>query len=143
MAVNQVNDSEIGRKYAKEIARAQPNKYIAKHRPHAGRQPPINVPLPGTVAEEREARHRKTVEERQDQIYDTAFGLIKIAAKKGDIRGAASCLAQATAITGQMKINSPDNPNEIESDGYIEAVRATAKNDWKDARAISLEATEP
>jgi hypothetical protein len=35
-----------------------------------------------------------------------------------------------------------DDTNETESDGYIEAVRVAAKNDWKDARPVSMETTE-
>ena len=41
-----------------------------------------------------------------------------------------------------MGKTTPDE-TDTESDGYIEAVRATAKNDWKEARAVQVATTEP
>lgn len=138
-----MTNKAIAAKYAKQISRSQAERKVSQHKKHIGKRPKQEAPpVPGTLPAIKEERHRKSVEDRQDEIYQMAFDLIKKAASKGDIRGAASCLAQATAITGQMAASNPGDPHETESDGYIEAVRATAKDDWKDARAISVEASE-
>jgi len=119
--------AQIGRKYAKQISRADSHRYVSEHAKHVGKLPAHRQPIPGTVAEEREVRHRKTVEERQDQIYDTAFDLIKQAAEKGDIRGAASCLAQAANVTAQMKGSEPDKNNAPKESAFWKAYGERAK----------------
>jgi hypothetical protein len=134
-----MSDADIGKKWRKAIPldREHPGKRVKEHRSCLANRQPIE---PETVSELKEAAHRKelagavtteikhekTVAERQNQIYDMAFGLVKIAAKKGDLRAAASCLGQAVAITGQMKGSEPSDQNKGASAiiAYVESEKA-------------------
>jgi hypothetical protein len=53
------------------------------------------------------------------------------------------CIAPQVKIIEVMAKISPDAGNDVESDGMIEALKATAKDDWKDARAVHLATTQP
>jgi hypothetical protein len=119
------NDARVGRKWQKaaKLNLKRPANDIKRHRVCVASREPVK---PESLSEIKEARHRKelagevkaeikhekTVAERQNQIYDMAFGLVKIAAKRGDLRAAAGCLGQAVAITGQMKVVDPGTPTQ-------------------------------
>ena len=102
------------------------------------------APNPGTLTDIKQERHRLSVDERIDEMYDLAIDMVKAAKKTGDYKTAAICLKEANSATALMgKAAGGPEKDEIESDGYIEAVRATAKHDWKDARAVQVETTKP
>jgi hypothetical protein len=121
----------IGRKYAKQIARAKPYNYVADHanKGHAGKTPggPTGAD-PGTVTAIKEERHRKTVEEKIEELYGLALAGCKLAIKKPepDIRGLASCIAQGIAATALMgKGESPDaNKGASAIIAYVESEKA-------------------
>ncbi len=137
----------IARKYDKQINRKQAWRDVSKHaRLGIGKQhnktPPPN---PGTWSDIKEERHKVAVEDRINEIYERCKNLSVLAEGKAetsrDFQAAASCLDPAIRALGLMGKITP-NETETESDGYIEAVRVTAKNDWKDARPVSMETTE-
>jgi hypothetical protein len=73
-----------------------------------------------------------------------AIGEIKDPVIPPDLRSFGSCMAPITKVFDCMTRKSENtNRNETESDGLIDALKATAKNDWKDARPVSLETSEP
>lgn len=139
----------IGRKYQKQISRSVPGKHIRKHKnfghhlervaPHAD---------PGTLTAIKEERHRKTIEERIDELYDLALAGSQLAIKKPkpDIRGLAACVAQGIAATALLckplvpgtKINIQNN---ITSDPFermkiYEKYFADMENDTKRASSF-------
>jgi hypothetical protein len=152
-----MSSRQIGIKYKKQIARSRPDAMVGKHKRFCkiGQDPAwVKPPNPGTVTAIKEERHRKTVEERIDLVFEMAMMGAKLSlyedkadpvTKKAkvredrDIRGLAACLAQANASTVLMGKSTDPGNTETESDGYIEAVRATAKNDWQNSRSVHLE----
>ena len=86
---------------------------------------------------------RKVWDDAQEAI-DYALGR-KAKPSKGELNLAVfgQCIAPQVKIIEVLAKVSPDSGKEIESDGMIEALKVTAKDDWKDTRPISLEATEP
>jgi hypothetical protein len=72
-----------------------------------------HVKKPILAAKEAEViKHGKTLEERIDEIYNTSFGLIKLAVSQGDPRAGASCLAQSVAVTSLLtRIEGKDTTN--------------------------------
>lgn len=109
-----------------------------KNMGHVGKEP--KPPNEGTVTAMKAERHRKSVDERIDELYKLSLAGCKIALDGKDTRGLASCIAQGIAATELM--GKPDSRFEQESDGYLEAVKATAKNDWKDARPVQVASPE-
>lgn len=137
--------SVVARKYAAQINRSRADSAVSRHKNlgHIGKEPADKqMPNPGTVAAIKEEQHRRTVEERIDLVFEEALEMARLAKAKEDYRTAATCLREATASTALMGKSSGSEKEETESDGYIEAVRATAKNDWKEARAVQMEATK-
>ena len=139
----------IGRKYDKQINRKQAWREVSKHAHmgHVGKYPErMQPPNPGTFTDIIETRHKIAVEDRINEIYERCKSLSELAEGKAetsrDFQAAASCLDPAIRALGLMGKTTPDE-TETESDGYIEAVRATAKNDWKEARAVQVATTEP
>ena len=104
-----------------------------------GRLPPDPQSMTGQKVE----RHRKSVDERIDEIYKCGMAIFALGFEGRDLHGAAKGLAEARAATALMGKPGSTEKDESESDGYIEAVRATARHDWKDARPVQMEATEP
>ena len=106
----------IGKKYKKQIARGKPQDYICKHRRLGHHLERVAPPAdPGTMTAIKEERHRKTVEERIDELYALSLAGSKLAIKKGepDIRGLAACIAQgiaATALMGKATEKDDDTP---------------------------------
>ena len=139
----------IARKYDKQINRKQAWREVSKHAHmgHVGKRPAADAPPnPGTWSDIKEERHKVAVEDRINEIYERCKSLSEKAEKKAetsrDFQAAANCLEPAIRALGLMGKTMLDDTNETESDGYIEAVRVTAKNDWKDACPVSMEATE-
>ncbi len=109
------NDTAIGRKWAKEIARSQPRHHVNKHRPHVGKEPKGREVLnPGVVAAKVEEKHRKTVDERIDEMYNLSLAGCSLAIKKPepDLRGLATCIAQGIAATALMGKSSDPNQDK-------------------------------
>ena len=100
-------------------------------------------PDPQSMTGQKVARHRKSVDERIDELYLLSLKGCKMAVDEQNVRGLAACIAQGIAATALMGKATSCERDESESDGYIEAVRATARHDWKDARPVQMEATEP
>lgn len=63
--------------------------------------------------------------------------------KARDFKDAMGCWDNAVKSMEVLAKVSPDGNKETESDGMIEALKATAKDDWKDTRVVSLATTEP
>ena len=82
--------------------RADPGKYVRRHvdRGHVGKEP--GNPAPGTLPAIKAERHRKSVDERIDAIFDEAMEMAKLAKADRDYRTAASCLREATSATALM-----------------------------------------
>ena len=53
------------------------------------------------------------------------------------------CIAPRTKIIEILARVAPNESNEPESDGFIEALKANANNDWKETRPIQVASTEP
>ena len=86
------------------------------------------------------------------EVYDLSIKAAKIAIGdensknndvKPDLRSFGSCISGATKVIEVLARISPNENNETESDGYIDAVRANANNDWKEARPVQVATTEP
>ena len=92
-----------------------------------------------------ELKNALTTESILQEIYDfckkQAEEAAKLAATSRDREAASRCFLPVTNILSKM--TQPRNErNESESDGYIEAIRATAENDWKDARPVQMGTSE-
>ena len=100
--------------------RADPGKYVRRHvdRGHVGKEPGGRLPPdPQSMTGQKVARHRKSVDERIDELYQLALDGCKMAAKEKKARDLAACIAQgiaATALMGQGK------PAEKSSSGLAE-----------------------
>ena len=146
----------VGQKYKKQLMRADPGKYVRRHvdRWHVGKEPEGRLPPdPQSMTGQKVERHRKSVDERIDEIYQMTVeaGRHCMYDDEGkllprgscDVHGFAKCMAEARAATALMGKPGSTEKDESESDGYIEAVRATARHDWKEARPVQVEATKP
>jgi len=139
----------IARKYDKQINRKQAWREISKHAHmgHVGKYPErMQPPNPGTFTDIIEKRHKIAVEDRINEIYERCKSLSEKAEEKAetsrDYQAAANCLEPAIRALGLMGKTMLDDTNETESDGYIEAVRVTAKNDWKETRVVQESRSE-
>lgn len=82
---------------------------------HVGKEPkPVNE---GTTSAIKAERHRKSVDERIDELYQLALDGCELARKgeKPDIRGLASCIAQGIAATELMGKPDGNDTEKIES----------------------------
>ena len=88
----------------------------------------------------------------QEDVYNLSIRAAKIAlgdeisdndAVKPDIRSFGSCLGPAAKVVEVLAKVSPDGNKDVEPDGMIEALKATANDDWKDARPVQVETIEP
>jgi hypothetical protein len=52
------------------------------------------------------------------------------------------CIAPQVKIIEVLAKISPDSNKDVESDGMIEALKATAKDDWKDSCPVQMATTE-
>lgn len=112
--------SVVARKYAAQINRSRADSAVSKHKNlgHIGKEPADKQrPVPGTVSAVKEERHRKSVEDRIDELYKLSLAGCKMAVDEQNVRGLAACIAQgiaATALMGQGK------PAEKSSSGLAE-----------------------
>ena len=137
--------SVVARKYAKQINRSRADSAVSRHKNlgHVGKEPADKqMPNPGTVSAIKEERHRKSVEDRIDELYKLSLAGCKMAVDEQNVRGLAACIAQGIAATALMGKPGSTEKDETESDGYIEAVRATARHDWKEARTVQVETSK-
>jgi hypothetical protein len=88
----------------------------------------------------------------QEEVYNLSIRAAKIAlgdevseneAVKPDIRSFGSCLGPAAKVVEVLAKVAPNNPDGTESDDYLNAVRETAKSDWKDTRPVQVATAEP
>jgi hypothetical protein len=88
------------------------------------------------------ACQQKVWDDAQEAI-DYALGR-KAKPKTGELNLAAfgQCIAPQVKIIEVLAKISPDAGKDVESDGMIEALKATAKDDWKDARPVQMATTE-
>lgn len=108
----------IARKYAKYIGRARPDHYVRHHKNmgHVGKEPkPVNE---GTVTAMKAEQHRKSVDERIDELYKLALDGCEMAKNSKDTRGLASCIAQGIAATELM--GRPEDASEKSKSGLAE-----------------------
>jgi hypothetical protein len=105
----------IGRKYAKQINRAKPYNYVSAHAKcgNVGNEPggPTGAD-PGTVTAIKEERHRKSVDERIDELYKLSLAGCKLALDEKRARDLASCIAQGIAATALMSKANPDKEDD-------------------------------
>jgi hypothetical protein len=119
----------IGRKYAKQINRAKPYNYVSAHARcgNVGKTPggPSGAD-PGTVTAIKEERHRKSVDERIDELYKLSLAGCKLALDEKRARDLAACIAQGIAATALMgKGESPDaNKGASAIIAYVESEKA-------------------
>ena len=86
----------------------------------------------------------------QKEVYDLSIKAARIAIGdepsdlvKPDLRSFGSCLSGAAKIVEVLAKIAPNDQSETESDGFIEAVKANANNDWKETRALQVASIEP
>ena len=72
-------------------------------------------PVPGTVSAVKEERHRKSVEDRIDELYKLSLAGCKMSLEQQRARDLAACIAQgiaATALMGKATDNAPSEQKE-------------------------------
>lgn len=74
---------------------------------------------PGTLTGQKAERHRLSVDERIDEMYDLAIDMVKAAKKTGDYKTAAICLKEANSATALMG-KASDGTGEKASSGLAE-----------------------
>jgi hypothetical protein len=85
----------------------------------------------------------------QQKVWDDAQEAIDIslgrkkAPESANLAVFGQCIAPQVKIIEVLAKISPDAGKDVESDGMIEALKATAKDDWKDTRPVQMAATEP
>jgi hypothetical protein len=86
------------------------------------------------------------------EIYDMSIRAAKIAIGdeksknkevKPDLRSFGSCISGAAKVVEVLAKVSPNEGNDTESDGFEEALKAKAKDVWKEARPVQMATTEP
>lgn len=80
-------------------------------------------------------------------LIDTALSQLKaILPKTNYSKGMNEWTSSAERLMNLRREEEPDDHNDTEDDGYLEAVRSTASEDWADAKkeacSIPVEATE-
>jgi hypothetical protein len=98
----------VARKYVKHFSSLHTaTRHIIKHKKegHIGKRPPTEQSTgPGTLTDIKAARHRQSIEERIDELYELSLAGSKLALTKAnpDLRGLAACIAQGVAVTELM-----------------------------------------
>lgn len=93
-----------------------------------------------------EVNHGKKLVDRIEEIFGMAYAGYEKYMRGDDAnsgRTAAAFLTIAKDLT--IKLTPPpqlNEPTETESDGFIEALKVTAKDDWKEARTVQMAATK-
>jgi hypothetical protein len=116
---------------------------IAKHAKAGHGMKPVIAQAGRTKAVKEGLELVKCAKEIYDDCKDNAAKAKEKAESSRDFRDASGCWDAATRALSVLKVGSPNDHDETESDGYIDAMRANANNDWKEARAIQVAATEP
>lgn len=80
-------------------------------------------------------------------LIDTALSQLKaILPKTNYSKGMNEWTSSAERLMNLRREEEPDNQNDTEDDGYLDAVRSTAREDWADAKkeacSIPVEASE-
>ena len=85
----------------------------------------------------------------QKEVYDLSIKAARIAIGdepselvKPDLRSFGSCLSGAAKIVEVLAKIAPNDQSETESDGFEEALKAKAKDVWKEARPVQVATTE-
>ena len=83
--------------------------------------------------------------EKRLNLIDAALTQLKIILPKTNYsKGMNEWTSAAEKLMNLRREEEPIDPNETESDDYLDAVKATAKDDWKEeACAFQMEASEP
>lgn len=86
----------------------------------------------------------------QKEVYDLSIKAAKLAMGdevsdhvKPDLRSFGSCISGATKVIEICVKVAPNDSSETESDGFEEALKAKAKDVWKEARPVQVATTEP
>lgn len=87
-------------------------------------------------------RCAKEIYDRSIKAMDMALGDIPTPAT-ANLSVVGACASPAVKMMEVLAKVSPNDNNETESDGYIDAVRANANNDWKEARDVQMASTKP
>ena len=85
----------------------------------------------------------------QKEVYDLSIKAARIAIGdepselvKPDLRSFGSCISGAAKIVEVLAKIAPNDQSETESDGFEEALKAKAKDVWKEARPVQVATTE-
>ena len=111
----------VGQKYKKQLMRADPGKYVRRHvdRGHVGKEPEGRLPPdPQSMTGQKVERHRKSVDERIDEIYKCGMAIFDLGFEGRDLHGAAKGLAEARAATALM--GKPSDSEDKPSSGLAE-----------------------
>ena len=106
--------------------RADPGKYVRRHvdRGHVGKEPEGRLPPdPQSMTGQKVERHRKSVDERIDEIYKCGMAIFALGFEGRDLHGAAKGLAEARAATALM--GKPTEGNQLQQTINIDFSRLT------------------
>ena len=95
-----------------------------------------------TVGAKEQLDLMKCAKEIYEDCKDNAAKAKGKAESSRDYRDASGCWDAATRALGVLKVGSPSDHDETESDGFEEALKAKAKDVWKEARPVQMATTE-
>lgn len=111
---------KIAKQYGFSVTAVQHHK-----KPENGK--PSHIKKPIQAAKDAEVIEQgKDLQERIDEIYNTAFGLVKMAVGQGDSRAAGYNLSQAISVTRLLYEKDGSDKLQLEIDAIKEML---AKND--------------
>jgi hypothetical protein len=102
-----------------------------------------------SAANAREAKAGLDLVKCQEKVWNDAQEAIDIslgrkkAPETANLAVFGQCIAPQVKIIEVLAKVAPGNQDGTESDDYLNAVKATAKDDWKDARTVQMATTEP
>lgn len=103
-----------------------------------------------SAANAREAKAGLDLAKCQEKVWNDAQEAIDLSLGRKEppkhpynLAAFGQCIAPQVKIIEVLAKVSPDGNKDVESDGMIEALKATAKDDWKDARPVQVATTEP
>jgi hypothetical protein len=84
----------------------------------------------------------KAIYDRSIKAMDMALGKIPTP-ETANLSAVGACAGPAVKMVEILAKVSPNEGNETESDGFEEALKAKAKDVWKEARPVQMATTEP
>lgn len=115
---------------------------IAKHAKAGHGMKPVIAQAGRTKAVKEGLELVKCAKEIYDDCKDNAAKAKEKAESSRDFKDASGCWDAATRALSVLKVGSPNDHDETESDGFEEALKAKAKDVWKEARPVQVATTE-